>query len=252
MNGAKIQVNKFSFYYGLSQALYDVSLDVKENTVIGIIGPSGCGKSTFLRSLNRMNDTISDTKTEGEIIIDNRSIYGKDTDVVEIRRKIGMVFQKSNPFPKSIFENVAYGLKINGIKDKNYIAQKVETSLKDTALFNEVKDRLNTNAFELSGGQQQRLCIARALAVEPEVILMDEPASALDPTATLKIEELIQKLKEKYTIIIVTHNMQQAARVSDFTAFFMLGKLMEYGETNKIFTNPSKKITEDYITGRFG
>ena len=199
-----------------------------------------------------MNDTISGIKTEGEIIIDNRSIYGKDIDVVEIRRKIGMVFQKSNPFPKSIFDNVAYGLRINGIKDKNYIAQKVETSLKDAALFNEVKDRLNTNAFELSGGQQQRLCIARALAVEPEVILMDEPASALDPTATLKIEELIQKLKEKYTIIIVTHNMQQAARVSDFTAFFMLGKLVEYGETNKIFTSPSKKITEDYITGRFG
>ena len=252
MNDVKIRVNKFNFYYGQSQALYDISVDVKENTVIGIIGPSGCGKSTFLRSLNRMNDTISGIKTEGEIIIDNRSIYGKDIDVVEIRRKIGMVFQKSNPFPKSIFDNVAYGLRINGIKDKNYIAQKVETSLKDAALFNEVKDRLNTNAFELSGGQQQRLCIARALAVEPEVILMDEPASALDPTATLKIEELIQKLKEKYTIIIVTHNMQQAARVSDFTAFFMLGKLVEYGETNKIFTSPSKKITEDYITGRFG
>ncbi|MEA3306228.1 MAG: phosphate ABC transporter ATP-binding protein PstB [Elusimicrobiota bacterium] len=252
MNDAKIQVNKFNFYYGESQALHDISVDVKENTVIGIIGPSGCGKSTFLRSLNRMNDTISDTKTEGEIVIDNCNIYDKNMDVVEIRRKIGMVFQKSNPFPKSIFDNVAYGLRINGIKDKNYIAQKVETSLKDAALFNEVKDRLNTNAFELSGGQQQRLCIARALAVEPEVILMDEPASALDPTATLKIEELIQKLKEKYTIIIVTHNMQQAARVSDFTAFFMLGKLMEYGETNKIFTSPSKKITEEYITGRFG
>ncbi|MCG2726954.1 MAG: phosphate ABC transporter ATP-binding protein PstB [Elusimicrobia bacterium] len=252
MNDAKIRVNKFSFYYGQSKALHDISVDVKENTVIGIIGPSGCGKSTFLRSLNRMNEIITDTKTDGEIIIDGRNIYDKDVDIVDIRRKIGMVFQKSNPFPKSIFDNVAYGLRINGAKDKNYIAQKVETSLQNAALWNEVKDRLNTNAFELSGGQQQRLCIARALAVEPEVILMDEPASALDPTATLKIEELIQKLKEKYTIIIVTHNMQQAARISDFTAFFMMGELKEYGETNKIFTSPAKKITEDYITGRFG
>jgi phosphate transport system ATP-binding protein len=248
----KIKVNNFNLYYGQSHALKDVCIEIKKNKVIGIIGPSGCGKSTFLRSLNRMNDVIVDTKVDGLIEIDGQDIYSKDVDVVEIRRKVGMVFQKSNPFPKTIFENVAYGLKINGIKDRSYIQKKVEKSLKDAALWKEVKDRLHTSAFDLSGGQQQRLCIARALAVEPEILLMDEPASALDPTATLKIEELIHELKQKYTIVIVTHNMQQAARISDFTAFFMLGELVEYDLTNIIFTKPAKKITEDYITGRFG
>ena len=252
MRNAKVKADNFSFYYDDVQALKNISMDIKKNRVTGIIGPSGCGKSTFLRSLNRMNDVILGSRPEGKILIDNKNIYALNIDVVEIRRKIGMVFQKSNPFPKSIFDNVSYGLKINGIKDKSYIVQKVEKSLKNAALWNEVKDRLSKNAFELSGGQQQRLCIARALAVEPEVILMDEPASALDPTATLKIEELIQELKKKYTIVIVTHNMQQAARISDHTVFFMLGELIEYDVTSKIFTNPSKKVTEDYITGRFG
>jgi phosphate transport system ATP-binding protein len=227
-------------------------MDIAENKVTGIIGPSGCGKSTFLRSINRMNDTILGARADGRIMIDGSDIYSPDVDVVDIRRKVGMVFQKSNPFPKTIFENVAYGLKINGAKDRCYIQDRVEKSLKDAAIWDEVKDRLNKNAFELSGGQQQRLCIARALAVEPEIVLMDEPASALDPTATLKIEELIQELKKKYTIIIVTHNMQQAARISDFTAFFMMGDLIEYNMTCTIFTKPSNKITEDYITGRFG
>ena len=252
MQDIKIKIDNFNFYYDGVKALKNVYMDIRKNHVSGIIGPSGCGKSTFLRSLNRMNDVILGSKAEGKILIDGKNIYEPDVDVVEIRRKVGMVFQKSNPFPKSIFDNVAYGLRINGIKDRSYIAHKVEKSLKDAALWNEVKDRLSQNAFELSGGQQQRLCIARALAVEPEILLMDEPASALDPTATLKIEELIQELKKKYTIVIVTHNMQQAARISDFTAFFMLGELIECGETSKMFTKPSKKITEDYITGRFG
>ena len=252
MTHIKIKVNEFNFYYGKIHALKNISVDIRKNNVLGIIGPSGCGKSTFLRSLNRMNDVISGGRAEGEVIIDGNNIYGAKSDVVEIRRKVGMVFQKSNPFPKSIFDNVAYGLRINGIKDRDFITARIEKSLKDAALWQEVKDRLHKGAFELSGGQQQRLCIARALAVEPEIILMDEPASALDPTATLKIEELIQELKKKYTIVIVTHNMQQAARISDFTAFFMLGKLIEYDVTSKIFTKPSKKITEDYITGRFG
>ena len=252
MPDIKIKVNEFNFYYGKIHALKNISVDIRKNNVLGIIGPSGCGKSTFLRSLNRMNDVISGSRAEGEVIIDGDNIYGSKSDVVEIRRKVGMVFQKSNPFPKSIFDNVAYGLKINGIKDRDFITARIEKSLKDAALWQEVKDRLHKGAFELSGGQQQRLCIARALAVEPEVLLMDEPASALDPTATLKIEELIQELKKKYTIVIVTHNMQQAARISDFTAFFMLGELIEYDVTSKIFTKPSKKITEDYITGRFG
>ena len=229
-----------------------INIDIPENKVTGIIGPSGCGKTTFLRSLNRMNDVILGAKADGRILMDGRNIYDEDVDVVEIRKKVGMVFQKSNPFPKSIFDNVAYGLRVNGIKDKYYINERVEKSLRDAAIWDEVKDRLYKSAFELSGGQQQRICIARALAIAPEVILMDEPASALDPTATLKIEELIQELKKKYTIIIVTHNMQQAARISDFTAFFMLGELIEYNITSFIFTNPSKKITEDYITGRFG
>jgi len=252
MDNIKIMVNAFNFYYGVLRALKNVSMNIRQNRITGIIGPSGCGKSTFLRSLNRMNDVISSTKAEGEIRIDGENIYAKNADVVEIRRKVGMVFQKSNPFPKTIFENVAYGLKINGIKNNDFVLTKVEDSLKNAALWHEVKDRLHKSAFELSGGQQQRLCIARALAVEPEILLMDEPASALDPTATLKIEELIQELKKKYTIVIVTHNMQQAARISDFTAFFMLGELIEYDLTSKIFTKPSKKITEDYITGRFG
>ena len=247
-----IEAKNFNFYYGDVKALTDVNIKIEKNSVTGIIGPSGCGKSTFLRSLNLMNNLILSARYEGQIIIDGEDILHKDMDVVELRRKVGMVFQKSNPFPKSIFENVAYGLKINGMKNKDFIDQRVEESLKGAALWEEVKDRLNISAFDLSGGQQQRLCIARALAVEPEILLMDEPASALDPTATLKIEELIQELKKKYTIIIVTHNMQQAARVSDYTAFFMMGKLIEYNKTNFMFTNPENKITEDYITGRFG
>ena len=252
MDSPKITVRNFNFYYGAAKALKNVNIDIPENKVIGIIGPSGCGKSTFLRALNRMNDVIVSARAEGRVVLDGRNIYDEDVDVVEIRRRVGMVFQKSNPFPKSIFENVAYGLKINGIKDKYFINETVEKSLRDAAIWEEVKDRLHKSAFELSGGQQQRVCIARALAVQPEVLLMDEPASALDPTATLKIEELIQILKKKYTIVIVTHNMQQAARISDFTAFFMLGELIEYNPTGIIFTKPSKKITEDYITGRFG
>jgi phosphate transport system ATP-binding protein len=252
MDSPKITVRNFNFYYGAAKALKNVNIDIPENKVTGIIGPSGCGKSTFLRSLNRMNDVISGVRVEGRVVLDGRNIYDEDIDVVEIRRKVGMVFQKSNPFPKSIFENVAYGLKINGVKDRYFINERVEKSLRDAAIWDEVKERLHKSAFELSGGQQQRVCIARALAVEPEVLLMDEPASALDPTATLKIEELIQVLKKKYTIVIVTHNMQQAARISDFTAFFMLGELVEYNPTGIIFTKPSKKITEDYITGRFG
>jgi len=248
----KIRTDNFNFYYGNVHVLKKVSMDIAANKVTGIIGPSGCGKSTFLRSINRMNDTILGARAEGNMMVDGKDIYADDVDVVDIRRKVGMVFQKSNPFPKTIFENVAYGLKINGIKDKYYIQDRVEKSLKDAALWGEVKDRINKNAFELSGGQQQRLCIARALAVDPEVVLMDEPASALDPTATLKIEELIQELKKKYTIVIVTHNMQQAARISDYTAFFMLGELIEYNITSLMFTKPGKKITEDYITGRFG
>ncbi len=248
----KIHVKKFNFYYGSHLALKSIDMEVRENTVVGIIGPSGCGKSTFLRSFNRMNDIIQGVRYEGDIRIDNMNIFDKNLDVVNLRRRVGMVFQKSNPFPKSIFDNVAYGLRVNGMKDKGFIAQKVEKSLKDAALWAEVKDRLHKSAFALSGGQQQRLCIARALAVEPEVLLLDEPASALDPIATSKVEELIHELKKKYTIIIVTHNMQQAARVSDFTAFFMLGELIEYDATSKMFTNPVKKMTEDYVTGRFG
>lgn len=251
-NNPKICVKNFNFYYGSIRALKDINLNIKENTVVGIIGPSGCGKSTFLRCFNRMNDTIMGIRYEGYINIDGENIFDKELDVVDLRRNVGMVFQKSNPFPKSIFENAAYGLRVNGIKDKDYIIQKVEKSLKDAALWGEVKDRLSASAFELSGGQQQRLCIARALAVEPQILLLDEPASALDPIATAKVEELIHELKKKYTIIIVTHNMQQAARISDYTAFFMMGELVEYDITSNIFTKPSKKITEDYITGRFG
>lgn len=248
----KIKVRDFHFYYGKTLALKNIQMDIEENTVVGIIGPSGCGKSTFLRCINRMNDIIKSTRVEGEMLIDGKNIYAKDQDVVSLRRDVGMVFQKSNPFPKSVFDNVAYGLRINGIKDKSLIAQKVEQSLKDAAIWDEVKDRLLDSPFSFSGGQQQRLCIARALAIEPKILLLDEPASALDPIATSKVEELIHQLKKSYTIVIVTHNMQQAARVSDSSAFFMLGELIEYDATTKIFTNPSKKITEDYVTGRFG
>lgn len=250
---SKISVSNLNFFYGKSQALYDIALDIAPREVIAFVGPSGCGKSTFLRTLNRMNDTIPIARVEGNVIIDGENIYAPNTDVVALRRKVGMVFQKSNPFPKSIFENVAYGIKINKIhKNKADLHQRVEKALQDAALLDEVKDRMNTSAFGLSGGQQQRLCIARALAVEPEIILMDEPASALDPIATQKIEELTVELKKNYTIVIVTHNMQQAARVSDRTAFFMLGKLVEVNSTQKMFTNPDQKLTEDYITGRFG
>ena len=249
---AKIVANHLNFFYGKFRALNDISLLIHEKQVTALIGPSGCGKSTFLRCLNRMNDLISDIRVEGEILIDGENIYHPSVDVVNLRGRIGMVFQKPNPFPKSIFENVAYGLKVKGIKDKNVIAEKVEKSLRLSAIWNEVKDRLHSSALGLSGGQQQRLCIARALAVEPQVLLMDEPCSALDPIATQKIEELIHELKEAFTIIIVTHNMQQAARTSDVTAFFYMGKLIESGETDMMFTRPTLKTTEDYITGRFG
>ncbi len=250
---AKISISHLDFFYGSDQALFDISLDIPEHEIVAFIGPSGCGKSTFLRSLNRMNDTIPIASMRGEVLLDGENIYAPGTDVVALRRRVGMVFQKSNPFPKSIFDNVAYGIKINGIhSSKADLAERVEKALREAALWDEVKDRLNTSAFGLSGGQQQRLCIARALAVQPEVILMDEPASALDPIATQKIEELVVELKREYTIVIVTHNMQQAARVSDRTAFFMLGKLVEYNPTQRMFTNPDEKLTEDYITGRFG
>jgi len=250
---SKISVSDLNFFYGKAQALHDISIDIQEREIIAFIGPSGCGKSTFIRTLNRMNDTIPIARVEGKVTIDGKNIYEPNTDVVSLRRKVGMVFQKSNPFPKSIFENVAYGIRINGIhKNKADLQERVEKALNDAALLGEVKDRMNTSAFGLSGGQQQRLCIARALAVQPEVILMDEPASALDPIATQKIEELVVELKKQYTIVIVTHNMQQAARVSDRTAFFMLGKLVEVNPTQKMFTNPDEKLTEDYITGRFG
>jgi len=249
----KISVRSLDFFYGKSQALFDVSLDIRERMVMALIGPSGCGKSTFLRSLNRMNDIIAGTRVEGEVLIDGQDIYAPGMNVVNLRRKVGMVFQKSNPFPKSIFENVAYGLKINRLASrKDELAAMVEQALRDAALWSEVKDRLKSSALSLSGGQQQRLCIARALAIRPEIILMDEPASALDPLATAKIEELIVELKSQYTIVIVTHNMQQAARVSDSTAFFLLGKLIEVNSTEKMFTAPSERVTEDYITGRFG
>ncbi|MDX6694124.1 MAG: phosphate transport system ATP-binding protein [Blastocatellia bacterium] len=249
----KVRVRGLNFFYGRTQALHNISLEVPERVVMAFIGPSGCGKSTFLRTLNRMNDTIPGTRVEGEVMVDGRDIYAPETNVVELRRKVGMVFQKSNPFPKSIFDNVAYGLRINRIaSSKADLQERVEKALTDAALWPEVRDRLKASALSLSGGQQQRLCVARALAVQPEVVLMDEPASALDPMATQKIEDLIVELKRQYTIIIVTHNMQQAARVSDQTAFFWLGKLVEVNHTEKMFTNPVEKMTEDYITGRFG
>lgn len=252
MKDIKIQVNDLSLYYGEKKALQEISMQIPANKVTALIGPSGCGKSTFLRCINRMNDLIPEVKITGSMLVEGVDIYNKDVDVVNIRKKIGMVFQKSNPFPKSIYENVAYGPKINGIKNKTELDEIVETSLRQAAIWDELKDRLDDSALGLSGGQQQRLCIARTLAVSPDIILMDEPASALDPISTSKIEELVHELKEKYTIIIVTHNMQQAARTSDYTAFFYLGKLIEIGKTNAIFTKPEQKQTEDYITGRFG
>ena len=249
----KIEARTMNFYYGEKQALQDISVRIHPNVVTAFIGPSGCGKSTFLRALNRMKDIIPGTRVEGEVLIDGADIYGPGVDVVELRRRVGMVFQKSNPFPKSVFENVAYGLRINGMGgNASELAGRVEESLKQAALWEEVKDRLQESALAMSGGQQQRLCIARALAVRPDILLMDEPASALDPIATQRIEELVYELKKAYTIVIVTHNMQQAARVSDFTAFFWLGQLVEYDRTDKIFTAPGEKLTEDYITGRFG
>lgn len=252
MNNIKIKVKNLNFYYGSKQALFDISMDIPENKVTALIGPSGCGKSTFLRSLNRMNDLIEGSKVEGEVIIDNLNIYNRNIDVVKLRKKVGMIFQKSNPFPKSIWDNVAYGPKIQGIRDKKVLDEIVEKSLRRAALWDEVKDELKKSALMLSGGQQQRLCIARALAIEPEILLMDEPASALDPISTTKIEDLIFELKQNYTIVIVTHNMQQAARVSDYTGFFYMGKLIEFDDTKVMFTSPRKKQTEDYITGRFG
>lgn len=249
---AKMLTRQVSVYYGDKAAIVDVDLDIAEHAVTALIGPSGCGKSTYLRSLNRMNDTIEGARVEGEVTLDGYDIYGKNVDAVEVRRRVGMVFQKSNPFPKSIFENVAFGLRIAGQKEGPEMTQRVYESLRDAALWDEVKDRLQESALGLSGGQQQRLCIARALAVRPEVLLMDEPASALDPIATARIEELLRELKESYTIAIVTHSMQQAARVSDYTAFFYMGEVIEYGPTDEIFTRPKNKRTEEYITGRFG
>jgi phosphate transport system ATP-binding protein len=248
-----IDVQGLNFYYGRKKALEDISIGIPAKLVTAFIGPSGCGKSTFLRTLNRMNDIIPGTRVEGRVLIDGDDIYRPGTDVVALRRRVGMVFQKSNPFPKTIFDNVAYGLRINGLaRSRAELQGRVEESLRAAAIWDEVKDRLQESALALSGGQQQRLCIARALAIRPQILLMDEPASALDPIATQRIEELIYQLKTEYTIVIVTHNMQQAARVSDRTAFFWLGRLVEYGPTDRIFTNPAEKLTEDYVTGRFG
>ena len=252
MKDMKISVKDLNLSYGKKQALKNISLEIPAQKVTAFIGPSGCGKSTFLRVLNRMNDLIGSVYMTGEVLIDGKNIYQKNVDVVNLRTRIGMVFQKSNLFPKSIFDNIVYGPRINGIHSKKRLKEIAERSLKQAALWDEVKDRLDSPALSLSGGQQQRVCIARTLAVEPEIILMDEPASALDPISTAKIEELIHELKSKYTIVIVTHNMQQAARVSDYTAFFYLGELIEYDKTTKVFTNPAKKQTEDYVTGRFG
>ncbi|HEX6069149.1 MAG TPA: phosphate ABC transporter ATP-binding protein PstB [Longimicrobiaceae bacterium] len=248
-----VEARDFSFFYGATQALHGITMPIPKHRVTALIGPSGCGKSTFLRSINRMNELIPATRQEGEILLHGQSIYRSDQDVVELRKRVGMVFQKSNPFPKSIYDNVAYGARVNGLaRGRRDLDELVERSLEGAALWDEVKDRLDRSALSLSGGQQQRLCIARALAVNPEVLLMDEPASALDPIATQRIEELIYELKERYTIVIVTHNMQQAARVSDYTAFFYIGRLVELGRTNDIFTNPKEEQTEAYITGRFG
>jgi phosphate transport system ATP-binding protein len=252
MKETKIKVNNLNLYYGTKQALKNISVEIPAQRVTAFIGPSGCGKSTFLRVLNRMNDLIDNVKIDGEVLIDGIDIYDRNIDVVNLRKRIGMVFQKSNLFPKTIYENLIFGPRLNGIRDKKTLDEIVEKTLKQAALWEEAKDRLHEPALSLSGGQQQRVCIARALAVEPEIILMDEPASALDPISTAKIEELIHDLKVKYTIVIVTHNMQQAARVSDQTAFFYMGELIEFDKTTRIFTHPSKKQTEDYVSGRFG
>ena len=249
---AVLTVSDLSLYYSKKKALNTINMTFYKNEITALIGPSGCGKSTLLRSINRMNDLIPDTRLNGEILIDGKNIYDKDIQVDELRKNVGMVFQRPNPFPKSIFENVAYGLRVNGVKDKDFIRNRVEETLKGAALWNEVKDKLKESAFALSGGQQQRLCIARAMAVSPSVLLMDEPASALDPISTAKVEELIHELKNDYTIVIVTHNMQQASRISDKTAFFYMGEMVEYDDTKKIFTNPGKEATQNYITGRFG
>jgi len=249
---AKIRVEHLYFYYGDKPALQDISLEIQDRQITALIGPSGCGKSTFLRCLNRMNDTIPGTRVEGRVLLDGQDIYAPDTDVVELRKRVGMVFQRPNPFPQSIYDNVAFGPRVLGLHKRNNLDEIVEESLRGAALWDEVKDQLGENALSLSLGQQQRLCIARVIAVKPEVILMDEPCSALDPIATLRIEELMQSLKENYCIIIVTHNMQQAARVSDWTGFFWLGKLVEFGPTEQLFTHPREKLTEDYITGRAG
>jgi len=248
----QVEIRHLNLYYGDAQALKDITFDVPKKKVTALIGPSGCGKSTFIRCINRMNDLIDSIRVEGEIVIDGENILDPATDVIELRRRVGMVFQKWNPFPKSIYENVIYGLRIAGIKDRTVLDETVERSLRHAALWDEVKDRLHQSAMGLSGGQMQRLCIARAIAVNPEIILMDEPCSALDPRSTARIEDLILELRDEYTIIIVTHNMQQAARISDYTAYMYLGELIEYGETKKLFTKPVKKETEDYITGRFG
>ncbi|MBE3575592.1 MAG: phosphate ABC transporter ATP-binding protein [Firmicutes bacterium] len=249
---AEIRVEDFNLYYGRFQALQHVTISIPPRKVTALIGPSGCGKSTFLRSINRMNDLIPDVRVQGRVLLRGKNVYDPDVDVVELRKRVGMVFQRPNPFPKTIFDNVAYGPRLHGVRNRSQLEEIVERSLTRAALWDEVKDRLRHSALELSGGQQQRLCIARALAVEPEVLLMDEPASALDPIATAKVEDLIDELKEHYTIVIVTHNMQQAGRVSDFTGFFLTGVLVEFGPTGELFENPKDKRTEDYITGRFG
>ncbi|WP_457612809.1 phosphate ABC transporter ATP-binding protein PstB [Methanocaldococcus sp.] len=252
MTKVKMETKNLNLWYGEKQALFDINLPIYEKKITALIGPSGCGKSTFLRCLNRLNDLIANVKIEGEVLLDGKNIYDKDVDVYELRKRVGMVFQKPNPFAMSIYDNVAFGPRIHGIKDKKELDKIVEWALKKAALWDEVKDELHKNALSLSGGQQQRLCIARAIAVKPEVLLMDEPTSALDPISTLKIEELMVELAKDYTIVVVTHNMQQASRVSDYTAFFLMGKLIEFGETEQIFLNPQKKETDDYISGRFG
>ena len=252
MNDVKVSVRRLSLWYGDKQALKEISLEIPPNKVTSLIGPSGCGKTTFLRCLNRMNDLIDGVRIEGEVRIDDVDIYGKGLDVVDLRRKVGMVFQKSNPFPKTIFDNIAYGPRVNGLRGKRKMQELVEESARRAAIWDEIKDRLHESALSLSGGQQQRLCIARALAVNPDILLMDEPASALDPISTAEVEETIHELKEMYTVVIVTHNMQQAARVADYTAYFYLGELVEFAPTQILFTNPRQKSTEDYITGRFG
>ena len=251
-NSSLLETQNLSLYYGPSQALKDITMSVRERMVTAFIGPSGCGKSTLIRCFNRMNDLIENVRISGTVKIAGQNLYSRNVDVIELRKRVGMVFQKSNPFPKSIYENIAYALRLHGMRDRKELDEAVERSLRDAALWEEVKDRLHESALGLSGGQQQRLCVARAIAIQPEIILMDEPASALDPLATAKIEDLILDLKKDFTIVIVTHNMQQAARISDYTAFFYLGELIEYDTTNKIFTSPAKKQTEDYVTGRFG